>query len=343
MERKGIVLAGGRGTRLHPATKVVCKQLLPIYDKPMIHYSISTLMECGIRDILLICNPEDRQLFVKLLGDGSHLGISIVYKVQDRPRGIADALRIGKEFLNGSPCALILGDNLFFSPNLSTMVADSPLDGATIFAYEVSNPESYGVVVLDGNDKPKNIVEKPTRKISNLAVTGFYLFDSNASSIAELLSPSPRGELEITDVNRVYMKKSKLAVRRFGRGDAWLDTGTHDSLLSASEFVRTIQVRQGLVLGSPEETAFRKGFIDEGRFEEIKKVDFVPPIPVFRKSNTEERWIPANEEQMGEEFLLYKKLLDEEHVEDLMKNLKCKLESKSSSKNFLKTRFERLT
>jgi glucose-1-phosphate thymidylyltransferase len=314
MKRKGIILAGGRGTRLHPATKVVCKQLLPIYDKPMVHYSLSTLMECGIRDILLICNPEDRKLFEKLLGTGSHLGISISYKVQDRPRGIADALRIGKSFLDGSPCALILGDNLFFSPNLSSMVENSPMEGATIFAYQVSNPESYGVVVLDKNGNAKTIVEKPTKRISDLAVTGFYLFDSNASSIAESLTPSARGELEITDVNAVYMKKKNLRVQRFGRGDAWLDTGTHDSLLSASEFVRTMQVRQGIILGSPEETALRKGFVDEAGFERITNVNFVPSVDASTVDNPKELWVQATDKQMGEELSVYKKLLDEDAI-----------------------------
>lgn len=301
MERKGIVLAGGRGTRLHPATRVVCKQLLPIYDKPMIHYSISTLMECGIRDILLICNPDDEKLFRKLLGDGSHLGISISYEVQDSPRGIAEALVIARDFLNGNPCALILGDNLFFSPNLPKMIRNAPMEGATIFAYEVVNPESYGVVVLDSKGVPKKIVEKPAEFLSNLAVTGLYLFDSNAPFIAESLKPSARGELEITDVNRKYMKRGALSVERFGRGDAWLDTGTHDSLLSASEFVRTIQVRQGIVLGSPEETAYRNGWVGKDRYREILSADFQPSCKLPENS-WEIEWTHATKEQMGKEF-----------------------------------------
>lgn len=276
MERKGIILAGGRGTRLYPATKVICKQLLPIYDKPMIYYSLSTLMECGIRDVLLICNPWDRESFQKLFGDGSHLGIRMSYAIQNKPKGIAEALILGESFLDGSPCALILGDNLFFSPNLSSMVQDSTTKGATIFAYEIRDPSSYGVVVLDSEGVPKKIVEKPDKFISNLAVTGFYLFDSHASEIAKSISPSSRGELEITDVNRKYMNMGKLSVKSFGRGDAWLDTGTHDFLLSASEFVRTIQVRQGIVLGSPEETSLRKGWIDEKEFTKITNVNFIP-------------------------------------------------------------------
>lgn len=305
MERKGIVLAGGRGTRLHPATKVTCKQLLPIYDKPMIYYAVSTLMECGIRDILLIVNPEDRILFSKLLGDGSHLGVRISYEVQNSPKGIADALLIAKEFLDGHPCAMILGDNLFFSSNLPRMVENAPIKGATIFAYEVSNPQDYGTVVLNQNGSPIRIVEKPKDFISNLAVTGFYLFDSNASKIAKSLVPSERGELEITDVNREYMRKGSLRVEKLGRGDAWLDTGTHDSLLSASEFVRTIQVRQGIVLGSPEEVAMRKEWTDRERCTKIVQ-------PIENVTESEVHWFPATKEEMGKEFSAFFTICNEE-------------------------------
>jgi len=311
MMRKGIVLAGGRGTRLHPATKVICKQLLPIYDKPMIYYSISTLMECGVRDILLICNPEDRESFNRLFGDGNHLGIHMSYKTQDKPRGIADALRIAENFLDGSPCALILGDNLFFCPNLSSMVQEAPAKGATVFSYEVSNPSSYGVVVLDRKGSPKSIIEKPKEFVSNLAVTGLYLFDSEASRIANTLKPSSRGELEITDVNREYMKRGMLSVKRFGRGDAWLDTGTHDFLLSASEFVRTIQVRQGITLGSPEETAFRKGWINGKEFKEISNCNFSPRrVSPSNAVTLVPEWIDATEKQMGGRISALKAICD---------------------------------
>jgi len=272
---KGIVLAGGAGTRLHPATLAVSKQLLPVYDKPMVYYPLSVLMLAGIREIMLISTPHDLPLFRRLLGDGTPWGIRIEYCVQETPNGIAQSLILAEEFLAGAPSALVLGDNMFHGHDLDARLAEAETAtaaaGATVFAYRVADPERYGVVEFDSAGHALTIEEKPKQPRSNWAVTGLYFYDGRAPAIARAQKPSPRGELEITDLNRVYLEEGTLRVTQLGRGYAWLDTGTHDSLLEAGEFVRAIEKRTGQKVAAPEEIAWRMGFIDADQLRALAK------------------------------------------------------------------------
>lgn len=273
MIKKGIILAGGSGTRLYPLTKVISKQLMPIYDKPMIYYPLSTLMLAGIKDILVITTPRDSESFQALLGDGAQWGINISYKVQPSPDGLAQAFIIGEEFINGEGCALILGDNIFYGHDLSKLVKNATQkdDGATVFAYYVKDPERYGIIEFDKNRKAISLEEKPEKPKSNFAVTGLYFYDKNVVEYAKSIKPSARGELEITDLNKIYLEKGNLNVETLGRGYAWLDTGTHESLLQAASFVETVQDRQGLKIACPEEIAYNLGYINKEQLKELAK------------------------------------------------------------------------
>jgi glucose-1-phosphate thymidylyltransferase len=270
-QRKGIILAGGSGSRLHPATLAISKQLLPVYDKPMIYYPLSTLMLAGIREVLIISTPQDTPRFQQLLGDGSAWGLHLQYEVQPSPDGLAQAFIIGARFLGDKPCALILGDNLFYGHDFATLLrnADEQTSGSTVFAYHVNDPERYGVVAFDAQGKAQSIEEKPAEPLSNYAVTGLYFYDSHVVDVARAVKPSGRGELEITSVNQDYLRRGQLNVQIMKRGYTWLDTGTHDSLLDAGQYIATLERRQGLKIACPEEIAWRNGWIDDGQLHRL--------------------------------------------------------------------------
>lgn len=267
---KGILLAGGTGSRLHPITLGISKQLTPVYDKPMIYYPISTLMLAGIQDILIITTPQDQEQFQRLLGDGSQFGVNFTYQIQPSPDGLAQAFILGEEHIGGEGAALVLGDNIFYGPGLGTQLRKyTEVDGAAVFGYRVADPTAYGVVEFDENFRAISIEEKPKVPKSDYAIPGLYFYDNNVVDYAKAIKPSPRGELEITDLNRVYLEQGKLQVEILPRGTAWLDTGTFDSLADATNFIRTVQARQGLSIGSPEEIGWRMGWIDDARLEEL--------------------------------------------------------------------------